>query len=65
MDRLIDIIGATVLWSFIVLIMLRVNAQINDNAFETLNTSIAQMEAIDLGSIIEFDFKKIGNLNYR
>jgi len=62
MDRLIDIIGATVLWSFIVLIMLRVNAQISDNAFETLNTSIAQMEAIDLGSIVEFDFRKVGDL---
>lgn len=62
MDKLLDIIGATVLWSFIILIMLRVNTQMNNNSFENLNTSITQKEAIELGKIIEFDFPKAGDI---
>lgn len=62
MDKLLDILGATVLWSFIILILLRVNIQMTDNSFENLNTSITQMNAIELGKIFEFDFPNAGHL---
>ena len=62
MDRLLDIIGATVLWSFIMLIIIGVNARMNDYSFESLNTTITQMDAVEITRIIEFDFPKAGNL---
>lgn len=62
MDKLLDILGATVLWGFIILILLRVNAQMTENSFENLNTSITQMDAIELGKIIEFDITKVGDI---
>lgn len=62
MDKIIDILGANIIWGFIMLIMLNVNSQISEYSFANLNTSITQMDAVELTKIIEFDFQKAGNL---
>jgi nucleoside diphosphate kinase len=61
MDKILDIVGASVIWGLMMLIMIGVNSQINDHSFENLNTTITQMDAIELSEIIEFDFKKAGS----
>ena len=62
MDRILDVVGATVLWSFVMLIMIGVNSRMNDYSFESLNTALTQMDAIELTRIIEYDLPKAGNL---
>jgi len=62
MEKLLDIVGASILWSFVLLIMIQVNSQMNDYSFQSLNNSVTQMDAVELGKIIEHDFPKAGNL---
>lgn len=62
MDKMLDIIGATVLWSFLLLIMIRVNAQINSHSFNSLNTAVTQMNGVELTRILEYDLVKVGDL---
>lgn len=62
MGKLLDLVGANIIWGFLLLIMINVNSQMNDFSFESLNTSITQMDAVELTRIIEFDFQKVGNL---
>jgi len=62
MDKLLDLVGANLIWGFIMLIILGVNTQMNDYSFENLNTSITQMDAVELTKIIEYDFHKAGSL---
>lgn len=62
MDKMLDIVGASILWGFLLLIMIGVNARINSHSFDSLNTAITQMDGVELTRIIEFDFANIGDL---
>jgi hypothetical protein len=62
MEKLLDIVGASILWSFVLLIMIQVNSQMNDYSFESINNSVTQMDAVELSKIIEYDFPKAGAL---
>ena len=62
MDKLLDLIGANIIWGFLLLIIINVNSQMNDYSFESINTSVTQMDAVELTRIIELDFQKAGTL---
>ena len=62
MEKILDLVGANIIWGFILLMIIGVNSQMNDYSFENINTSVTQLDAIDLTKIIEYDFRKAGML---
>ncbi|MBU0559938.1 MAG: hypothetical protein KJ799_09900 [Bacteroidetes bacterium] len=61
MVSLLDVIGATVISAFVILILINLNAQISISAGETLLTTVVQQQATATISDIEYHVYKAGH----
>jgi hypothetical protein len=60
MASLIDIITAAVIGAAIILMIIGLNFYIESSSRDIINSSIAQSNVTNVGSILQFDFYKIG-----
>ena len=60
MNSLLDILGATIIGGLIYLLLFQVNARISTNASDILVSTFSSRNAVDAGTLLEFDMSKIG-----
>ena len=60
MQSLLDIVGATLIGGFILLMVARSNIRVASFSDELLLTTITEFETVESLEVIEFDFYKIG-----
>ncbi len=57
---LMDILGSTIILAVIILAVVGVNANVSDWTFGSTSTLNAQLNVVEVASLIEWDFLKIG-----
>jgi hypothetical protein len=62
-STLIDIIGSTIIGGLLLLILIRMNATAIQNNYDYSGERIVQQNIVDVVSLIEYDFRKIGYCN--
>ncbi len=62
-STLIDIIGSTIIGGLLLLILLRMNATAVQNNYNYSGERIVQQNIVEVVSLIEYDFRKIGYCN--
>ena len=60
MGQLLDILGATIIGGFVLLMIVSSNLDISEYSTELLISTITQSDAVECVNIIEFDLYKIG-----
>jgi hypothetical protein len=60
MGQLLELLGASIIGGFIMLIALTLNMQISDSAREIFQSTYNQRSAITASQVIEYDFYKAG-----
>lgn len=60
MGQLIELLGSSVIASYIILIIFSLNMRMNDSASQYFQNTFNQRNAITAGQVIEYDFYKIG-----
>lgn len=59
-STLLDILGATLIGGFLLLILLRMNGTSAENTFRNNSELIVQQNLVEVVKLIEYDFRKIG-----
>ena len=60
MSYLLDVLGATAIGGFVILLILEINIQMNSANNEMILTTYTQVSAVATSEIIRYDFYKIG-----